>query len=134
MLPGMSLPLCPLCPSTNALLLPAARPLPAARLHSYRAAPQLAREPRVHRGDHVSVVWFGCGSVPWVATVAVNNMQDAPSCLISVHHILSGWRCRCRFETFDAPALHIGVQAVLALYASWAAAERQPQQARVSWL
>ena len=26
------------------------------------------------------------------------------------------------------PALHIGVQAVLALYASWAAAERQPNQ------
>lgn len=32
-----------------------------------------------------------------------------------------------RFETFDVPGLHIGVQAVLALYASWAAAEHQDQ-------
>ena len=39
-----------------------------------------------------------------------------------------------RFETFDVPALHIGVQAVLALYASWAAAERQTQQVRVPGL
>ncbi|KAL4419507.1 hypothetical protein ABPG77_002293 [Micractinium sp. CCAP 211/92] len=31
------------------------------------------------------------------------------------------------FETFDVPGLHIGVQAVLALYASWAAAEHQDQ-------
>lgn len=29
------------------------------------------------------------------------------------------------FETFDVPGLHIGVQAVLALYASFAAAERR---------
>lgn len=29
------------------------------------------------------------------------------------------------FETFDAPGLHIGVQAVLALYASFAVAERK---------
>ena len=29
------------------------------------------------------------------------------------------------FETFDAPALHIGVQAVLALYSSWAVAEQR---------
>jgi actin-related protein len=31
----------------------------------------------------------------------------------------------CRFETFDVPGLHIGVQAVLALYASWAAAKHK---------
>lgn len=33
------------------------------------------------------------------------------------------------FETFDAPGLHIGVQAVLALYASFAAAERKHKEA-----
>ncbi|GAB4819485.1 hypothetical protein N2152v2_006531 [Parachlorella kessleri] len=32
------------------------------------------------------------------------------------------------FETFDAPGLHIGVQAVLALYASFAAAERKQKE------
>ena len=29
------------------------------------------------------------------------------------------------FETFNVPALHIGVQAVLALYSSWAVAEQR---------
>lgn len=49
--------------------------------------------------------------------------------MLPVHNRLVDdiWPSACppcfRFETFDVPALHIGVQAVLALYASWAATE-----------